>query len=352
MKEGAACIFFLEHSINLLECLPAGSISTLEDLISRFLAQFFPPGRTTKLGNDILMFQQHRGESPYEVCTRFKDLLQKFPHHGIDLWLQVQIFYDHVNQATRRAIDHSDDAGQGDLFSSRCSMENPEQAFVDYESSRNNRVGENEKHELKTVKKEEGEWVECEPPLDLVATQEDSVYESLNSVYESLIEKMLSCSLNIDFRIDKGNPNDLKIPCMIGRKYTAKAYIDLDLPMNVMSLSYYNVINSQRYEHRGLKFVRMGMDTHVFICNMSYLIDFTIMEKFEVNIDHSLSQVDLVDLLWKKLGSGYHQKDRKPSQNDKTERGMEKTVQNQGQSPKMSKSESILKNQQSNRSRN
>ncbi|GJR17767.1 hypothetical protein Tco_0966294 [Tanacetum coccineum] len=30
-------------------------------------------------------------------------------------------------------------------------------------------------------------------------------------------------------------------------------------------------------------------------------------------------------------GSGYHQKDRKPSQNDKTERGMEKTVQNQGQ---------------------
>ncbi|GKF48971.1 putative ribonuclease H-like domain-containing protein, partial [Tanacetum coccineum] len=51
------------------------------------------------------------------------------------------------------------------------------------------------------------------------------------------------------------------------------------------------------------------------------------------------------------LGSGYQQKDRKPSQNDKTEHGMEKTVQNQGQSPKMPKSESILKNQQSNRSR-
>ncbi|GJZ25292.1 hypothetical protein Tco_0562751 [Tanacetum coccineum] len=50
-----------------------------------------------------------------------------------------------------------------------------------------------------------------------------------------------------------------------------------------------------------------------------------------------------------KIGSGYHQKDRKPSQNDKTEHGMEKTVQNQGQSPKMSKSESILKNQQSKR---
>ncbi|GJZ15116.1 hypothetical protein Tco_0550793 [Tanacetum coccineum] len=41
------------------------------------------------------------------------------------------------------------------------------------------------------------------------------------------------------------------------------------------------------------------------------------------------------------LRSGYQQKDRKPSQNDKTEHGMEKTVQNQGQSPKMPKSESI-----------
>ncbi|GJZ99112.1 hypothetical protein Tco_0671663 [Tanacetum coccineum] len=30
-------------------------------------------------------------------------------------------------------------------------------------------------------------------------------------------------------------------------------------------------------------------------------------------------------------GSGYHQKDRKPRQNDKTEHGMEKTVQNQAQ---------------------
>ncbi|GJX64632.1 hypothetical protein Tco_0298975 [Tanacetum coccineum] len=53
----------------------------------------------------------------------------------------------------------------------------------------------------------------------------------------------------------------------------------------------------------------------------------------------------VVNLTRKKgLGSGYQQKDRKPSQNDKTEHGMEKTVQNQGQSPKMPKSESILKN--------
>ncbi|GJZ87182.1 zinc finger, CCHC-type containing protein, partial [Tanacetum coccineum] len=74
---------------NWLERLPAGSITTWEDLTTQFLAQFFPPGRTAKLRNDILMFQQHHGESLSEAWTRFKDLLQKVPHHGIDLWLQV-----------------------------------------------------------------------------------------------------------------------------------------------------------------------------------------------------------------------------------------------------------------------
>ncbi|GKC88556.1 hypothetical protein Tco_1149205 [Tanacetum coccineum] len=46
-------------------------------------------------------------ESLSEAWNRFKDLLQKFHHHGIDLWLQVQIFCDHVNPATRRTINQS-----------------------------------------------------------------------------------------------------------------------------------------------------------------------------------------------------------------------------------------------------
>nr|GFA68680.1 hypothetical protein [Tanacetum cinerariifolium] len=60
------------------------SITTWEDLTTRFLAQFFPPGRTAKHCNDIVMFQQHHGESLSKAWTHFKDLLQKVPHHGID----------------------------------------------------------------------------------------------------------------------------------------------------------------------------------------------------------------------------------------------------------------------------
>ncbi|GJW22808.1 hypothetical protein Tco_0033430 [Tanacetum coccineum] len=51
-------------------------------------------------------------------------------------------------------------------------------------------------------------WLDVEEPLDLVDTSEESVYESL-------IEEMPKCSLNYDFRIKKGDPRNLKIPCMI-----------------------------------------------------------------------------------------------------------------------------------------
>nr|GEZ17788.1 MAK10-like protein [Tanacetum cinerariifolium] len=43
------CFSLRDQAINWLDRLPAGSISTWDDLTTRFLAQFFPPGRTTKL---------------------------------------------------------------------------------------------------------------------------------------------------------------------------------------------------------------------------------------------------------------------------------------------------------------
>ncbi|GKA22097.1 MAK10-like protein [Tanacetum coccineum] len=48
--------FFLrDQASNWLERLPTESISTWEYLTTRFLAQFFPPGRIAKLRNDILI---------------------------------------------------------------------------------------------------------------------------------------------------------------------------------------------------------------------------------------------------------------------------------------------------------
>ncbi|GJX35557.1 zinc finger, CCHC-type containing protein [Tanacetum coccineum] len=77
-----------DQASNWLKRLPARSISTWRILLP-IPCSFFPPSMDTKLRNDILMFQQHHEESLSEAWTRFKDLLQKVSHHGIDLWLKV-----------------------------------------------------------------------------------------------------------------------------------------------------------------------------------------------------------------------------------------------------------------------
>ncbi|GKD30225.1 hypothetical protein Tco_1241003 [Tanacetum coccineum] len=46
-------------------------------------------------------------ESLSEAWTRFKDLLRKVPNHGLDFWLQSQIFYDHVDGTTQKGIDYA-----------------------------------------------------------------------------------------------------------------------------------------------------------------------------------------------------------------------------------------------------
>ncbi|GKC53235.1 MAK10-like protein [Tanacetum coccineum] len=158
-----------DQASNWLERLPAGSITTWEDLTTRFLAQFFPPRRTAKLCNDILMFQQHHGESLSEAWTRFKDLLQKVPHHGIDLWLQSvkaitlpQDVPEYIRPPSNRARNQVQRLMEAHLAPTQptqvnkvttsceiCSgphdtqycMEDPEQAFVEYASSRTDEAG-------------------------------------------------------------------------------------------------------------------------------------------------------------------------------------------------------------------
>ncbi|GJT28954.1 reverse transcriptase domain-containing protein [Tanacetum coccineum] len=72
--EGAARIW--------LEKEPPRSILTWDDLVLKFINQFFPPFKTTNLRNEITRFQQRFDESFYEAWDRFNDLLRACPHHG------------------------------------------------------------------------------------------------------------------------------------------------------------------------------------------------------------------------------------------------------------------------------
>nr|GEU35238.1 reverse transcriptase domain-containing protein [Tanacetum cinerariifolium] len=73
--------FELKHARIWLEKEPSRSIFTWDDLVSKFINQFFPPSKTTNLRNEITNFQQHFDESFSEAWDRFKDLLRACPHY-------------------------------------------------------------------------------------------------------------------------------------------------------------------------------------------------------------------------------------------------------------------------------
>ncbi|GJZ32420.1 reverse transcriptase domain-containing protein [Tanacetum coccineum] len=76
---------------------PHRSILTWDDLVSKFINEFFPPSKTTNLRNEITNFQQRFDESFSEAWDQFRDLLRACPHHGFSELHQLDTFYNALN---------------------------------------------------------------------------------------------------------------------------------------------------------------------------------------------------------------------------------------------------------------
>nr|GEY66785.1 reverse transcriptase domain-containing protein [Tanacetum cinerariifolium] len=103
--EGAAWIW--------LEKEPSRSIFTWDDLVSKFINQFFPPSKTTNLRNEITHFQQRFDESFSEAWDRFKDLIRACPHHGFSELHQLDTFYNALNSKDQDSLNS---AASGDFL--------------------------------------------------------------------------------------------------------------------------------------------------------------------------------------------------------------------------------------------
>ncbi|GJZ30400.1 reverse transcriptase domain-containing protein [Tanacetum coccineum] len=88
-----------------LEKEPPLSILTWEDLVSKFINEFFPPSRMTNLRNEISNFQQRFDESFHEAWDRYKDLLRACPRHGFTELHQLDTFYNALNPADQDSLN-------------------------------------------------------------------------------------------------------------------------------------------------------------------------------------------------------------------------------------------------------
>nr|GEX97317.1 MAK10-like protein [Tanacetum cinerariifolium] len=177
-----------DQASNFLERLPAGCITTWEDLTTRFLAQFFPLRRNTILRNDNLirtidqlaggkLRDQNAKESwalledlalydneswndqrdlakPVKTITLPQDVPSTSDRRLIEFENQVQRLMEahlaptqptQVNKVTTSCEICS---GPQDT---QCCMKDPEQAFVEYASSRTDEAGDLGKEHTKSV---------------------------------------------------------------------------------------------------------------------------------------------------------------------------------------------------------
>nr|GEY32100.1 reverse transcriptase domain-containing protein [Tanacetum cinerariifolium] len=88
-----------------LEKEPTCFITTWDDLVSKFINEFFPPSRTTNLHNEILNFHQKFDESFHEAWERYKDLLRACPHHDFTELHQLDTFYNALNPADQDSLN-------------------------------------------------------------------------------------------------------------------------------------------------------------------------------------------------------------------------------------------------------
>ncbi|GKB64113.1 reverse transcriptase domain-containing protein [Tanacetum coccineum] len=96
---------FLRAAETWLENEPPNSITSWDDLVSKFLNRFFPHSKTRELRKETTNFQQVFGETFTEDWERFKDLLRKCPHHGFSLLHQIYFFYNGLSQSDQDSLN-------------------------------------------------------------------------------------------------------------------------------------------------------------------------------------------------------------------------------------------------------
>ncbi|GJV19519.1 reverse transcriptase domain-containing protein [Tanacetum coccineum] len=93
---------------------PPNSILTWEDLVTKFVNQFFPLSKMTHLKNKISQFTQKFDESFSEAWERFKEMLRACTHHGFTELTQVDTFYNGLNDNDQDSLNA---AAGGNLLS-------------------------------------------------------------------------------------------------------------------------------------------------------------------------------------------------------------------------------------------
>nr|GEY37671.1 DNA-directed DNA polymerase [Tanacetum cinerariifolium] len=95
--EGSARIWYEKE--------PPNSILTWDDLVNKFVNQFFPPFKTTHLKNEISRFTQRFEETFGEAWDHFKEMLRACPYHGFSELTQIDTLYNGLHEQDQDSLN-------------------------------------------------------------------------------------------------------------------------------------------------------------------------------------------------------------------------------------------------------
>ena len=81
------------------------NMNTWPKVANAFLNKFFPPSKTNSLRHQIHNFRQKGDETMSEAWERFQELQRCCPHHGIEGWNLLQIFYNSLLPQDKGMLD-------------------------------------------------------------------------------------------------------------------------------------------------------------------------------------------------------------------------------------------------------
>nr|GEV17172.1 reverse transcriptase domain-containing protein [Tanacetum cinerariifolium] len=84
---------------------PPNSILTCEDLVDKFVNEFFPPSKTTHLKNEISRFTQRFEKTFGAAWERFKKMFRACPYHGFTELAQIDTFYNGLNDSDQDSLN-------------------------------------------------------------------------------------------------------------------------------------------------------------------------------------------------------------------------------------------------------
>ncbi|XP_070004686.1 uncharacterized protein [Nicotiana sylvestris] len=98
-----------EEKINTFQYngVSQGLIKTWEDMTRKILAKYFSSAKTGKFRREIHNFCQNETKTVFEAWERFKEIVRKCQHSGIELWMQLQDFWDGFTPASHRILSNA-----------------------------------------------------------------------------------------------------------------------------------------------------------------------------------------------------------------------------------------------------